>query len=222
MGEKEGGDTLIFGWSWPLACDSAPLPTCTVYMELSLPILDLIFFREAKPNLHHAERSWRICRHVHPQVNINMLWTRRKCEFITCDVLILFTSYCTGTDFILWHVICRKCSDSNRILSARDHASIQVYWTPFDLEPGIFCHQLRTLGLLMTDGHLCCLADEITRETVHPGQTLCLHCGHMGPHLRDLVPMGTLFSFWVPISVPRSPFSIFKLMNVWKVHAVTI
>ena len=111
MGEKEGGDTLIFGWSWPLACDSAPLPTCTVYMELSLPILDLIFFREAKPNLHHAERSWRMCRHVHPQVNINMLWTRRKCEFITCDVLILFTSYCTGTDFILWHVICRKCKD---------------------------------------------------------------------------------------------------------------
>ena len=188
-------------------------------MELSLPILDLIFFREAKPNLHHAERSWRICRHVHPQVNINMLWTRRKCEFITCDVLILFTSYCTGTDFILWHVICRKCSDSNRILSARDHASIQVYWTPFDLEPGIFAINCELLVFLWLMG--TCVFWQM-KSHVYPGQTLCLHCGHMGPHLRDLVPMGTLFSFWVPISVPRSPFSIFKLMNVWKVHAVTI
>ena len=34
------------------------------------------------------------------------------------------------------------------------------------------------------------------------------HCGHMGPHLGDPFPMGTFFSFWVPISVPRSPFSL--------------
>ena len=128
-----------------------------------------------------------------------------------------------------------RCSDpSHKLLHWNWHHIVTCYlqevqWLQQDLvregsriNPGIFCHQLRTLGLLMTDGHLCCLADEITRETVHPGQTLCLHCGHMGPHLRDLVPMGTLFSFWVPISVPRSPFSIFKLMNVWKVHAVTI
>ena len=38
----------------------------------------------------------------------------------------------------------------------------------------------------------------------------CMHCSHMGPHLRDPVPMGTFFSFWVPIFVPRSPFSLFK------------
>ena len=26
-----------------------------------------------------------------------------------------------------------------------------------------------------------------------------VHCAHMGPHLGDPVPMGTFFSFWVPI-----------------------
>ena len=31
------------------------------------------------------------------------------------------------------------------------------------------------------------------------------HCSHMGPHLETQVPMGTFFSFWVPI---ESPFSI--------------
>ena len=36
------------------------------------------------------------------------------------------------------------------------------------------------------------------------------HCGHMGLHLGDPVPMGTFFSFWVPISVLRSPFSLFR------------
>ena len=25
------------------------------------------------------------------------------------------------------------------------------------------------------------------------------HCSHMGPHLETRVPMGTFFSFWVPI-----------------------
>merc|ERR1712130_684551 len=35
---------------------------------LSLDIIGSHFFREAKPTLHHhAERSWRVCRHVHPQ-----------------------------------------------------------------------------------------------------------------------------------------------------------
>ena len=36
------------------------------------------------------------------------------------------------------------------------------------------------------------------------------HCSQVGPHLRDPVPMGTFFSFWVPISVLRSPFSLFR------------
>ena len=31
---------------------------------------------------------------------------------------------------------------------------------------------------------------------------LYLHCAHMGPHLGDPVPMGTFFSFWVPIGSP--------------------
>ena len=31
------------------------------------------FFREAKPNLHHAERSWRVCWHVHPKVLSSVL-----------------------------------------------------------------------------------------------------------------------------------------------------
>ena len=29
-----------------------------------------------------------------------------------------------------------------------------------------------------------------------------IHCAHMGPHLGDPVPMGTFFSFWVPIGSP--------------------
>ena len=41
------------------------------------------------------------------------------------------------------------------------------------------------------------------------------HCSHMGPHLETRVPMGTFFSFWVPIRSPlgpiRSPFSILGL-----------
>ena len=189
MGEKEGGDTLIFGRSWPLACDSAPLPTCTVYMELSLPILDLIFFREAKPNLHHAERSWRICRHVHPQVNINMLWTRRKCEFTTCDVLILLTSYCTGTDFILWHVICRKCSDSNRILSARDHASIQVFFA-INCELLVFSWLMATYVVWQMKSH--------RRQF-----TLVKHCVCT---VATWVPIWGTWSPWGPYSVFGSPF----------------
>ena len=31
---------------------------------------------------------------------------------------------------------------------------------------------------------------------------LGLHCSQVGPHLRDPVPMGTFFSFWVPIGSP--------------------
>ena len=42
------------------------------------------------------------------------------------------------------------------------------------------------------------------------GATLAMHCAHMGPHLGDPVPMGTFFSFWVSISVPRSPFSLIR------------
>ena len=42
-----------------------------------------------------------------------------------------------------------------------------------------------------------------------------LHCSHTGPHLETRVPMGTFFSFWVPIRSPlgpiRSPFSILGL-----------
>ena len=44
----------------------------------------------------------------------------------------------------------------------------------------------------------------------HPFSSTDNHCGHTGPHLRDPVPMGTFFSFWVPISVLRSPFSLFR------------
>ena len=44
---------------------------------------------------------------------------------------------------------------------------------------------------------------------------LLRHCSHMGPHLETRVPMGTFFSFWVPIRSPlgpiRSPFSILGL-----------
>ena len=44
----------------------------------------------------------------------------------------------------------------------------------------------------------------------HPFSSTDNYCGHTGPHLRDPVPMGTFFSFWVPISVPRSPFSLIR------------
>ena len=44
----------------------------------------------------------------------------------------------------------------------------------------------------------------------HPFSSTDNHCDHTGPHLRDPVPMGTFFSFWVPISVPRSPFSLIR------------
>ena len=43
---------------------------------------------------------------------------------------------------------------------------------------------------------------------VHGDLPPVMHCSHMGPHLRDPVLMGTFFSFWVHISVPRSPFLV--------------
>ena len=48
---------------------------------------------------------------------------------------------------------------------------------------------------------------------VHDDIPPVMHCSHMGPHLRDPVPMGTFFSFWVPISVRRSPFSLFRALG---------
>ena len=57
----------------------------------------------------------------------------------------------------------------------------------------------------MTDGHLCCLADEITQETVHPGQTLCLHCGHMGPPFEGPGPHGDLIQFLGPHFCSKVP-----------------
>ena len=56
--------------------------------------------------------------------------------------------------------------------------------------------------------HLCALYIYIPRLSYynHPIQLkskignrfLDTHCGQVGPHLRDRVPMGTFFSFWVP------------------------
>ena len=57
----------------------------------------------------------------------------------------------------------------------------------------------------MTDGHLCCLADEITRETVHPGPTLCLHCGHMGSLFEGPGPHGDLIQFLGPHFCSKVP-----------------
>ena len=37
------------------------------------------------------------------------------------------------------------------------------------------------------------------------------HCSYMGPHLGPLVPMGTFFSFWVPIFFKVLIFSILGL-----------
>ena len=40
------------------------------------------------------------------------------------------------------------------------------------------------------------------------------HCGHMGgAHLGDPVPMGTFFSFWVPILCQGPHFFYFRLKN---------
>ena len=53
-----------------------------------------------------------------------------------------------------------------------------------------------------------------------------MHCGHMGPHLGDRVPMGTFFSFGVPIGSPflfQGPHCVYlRLKNAWKVHAVPL
>ena len=40
---------------------------------------------------------------------------------------------------------------------------------------------------------------------IHPLSSIFIHFIHFHP-----VPMGTFFSFWVPISVPRSPFSLIR------------
>ena len=39
--------------------------------------------------------------------------------------------------------------------------------------------------------------------------TWSMHCSHVGPHL------ATFFSFWVPIFVPRSPFSLLGPHGFW-------
>ena len=49
------------------------------------------------------------------------------------------------------------------------------------------------------------------------------HCSHVVPHLGTRVPMGTFFSFWVPISLPRSPFSPFQAeerAKSWSSHCL--
>ena len=85
--------------------------------------ISLFFSEDLK--LHHAKRSWRIRRYVHPQVSVaiklNLYLT------IVCSV--------------------RKCSASNRILSAKDHASIQINLAEVDESTGRMTGAFKTYAI---------------------------------------------------------------------------
>jgi len=83
---------------------------------------DLLFFSE-DIELHHAKRSRRIRGYVHPKV------------------MLYFPHYSKYMGMF------RKCSASNRILSAKDHASIQINLAEVDESTGRMTGAFKTYAI---------------------------------------------------------------------------
>ena len=101
---------------------------------------------------------------------------------------------------------------------------LTFYWKLFDLKAAKQNFGLQPLDWLSLDKEIARVAEvapsggKVWKEMPdyrNISDQQIRHCSQVGPHFGIRVPMGTFFSFWVPIFY-------FRLKNTWKVSAATI